>query len=463
MDEISSHIADISDSETLSGYVLGFTVGTFVQMLELEEKTCTLIVRSKGRSGAMYFKKGVMLNAQFGDLEGEVAAYTMLAWDDAQLKLENRCPIKKRSIRASLTRMILEASRRRDESGFAKGPGDELKHAIRLVKGHHFKDAHQRLTAYLKKNSKNSDAWLWYSRCFGNLDAIVSSLKKCAQYAAPNPQIAEELNKVELARAHITSAYLRRCPFCWTPLNRNADDCHYCKASLVINNALSRDTLDRIDSKLLIESVTSYTDIVAREHNIKALFCLCLANCNLNKVREALDLLNEAARANPDNKFISDQLNILINSVATRLNRFENSATDTAGRPDIKPKLEVKRDRKKILVVDDSPTTRKVVVLTLKQKGYAIVEAQDGLEALSKIDEERPDLILLDIILPKMDGYRILSIIKENKELRDIPVILLTSKDGIINKVKGKLAGSAAYLTKPFEPRELISTVRKHI
>jgi twitching motility two-component system response regulator PilG len=92
-----------------------------------------------------------------------------------------------------------------------------------------------------------------------------------------------------------------------------------------------------------------------------------------------------------------------------------------------------------------------------------MIEAQDGLEALSKIDEERPDLVLLDIILPKMDGYKILSIIKENRELKDIPVVMLTSKDGLIDKFKGKMAGSNAYLTKPFEPTDLISTVNKYI
>ena len=217
-----------------------------------------------------------------------------------------------------------------------------------------------------------------------------------------------------------------------------------------------------MDSKLLIEAVTQYTDVVARENNIKATFFLCLANCNLNKVEEALDLLNEATRINPENKFLADQLNLLITKVATRLNRYESIEAETNG---TQKKHAIKNTNavKKILVVDDSPTTRKVVVLTLKQKGYTIVEAQDGLEALSKIDEERPDLILLDIILPKMDGYKILSIIKENKDFKDTPVIMLTSKDGIINKVKGKLAGSAAYLTKPFQPKELLETVGKHI
>ena len=82
-----------------------------------------------------------------------------------------------------------------------------------------------------------------------------------------------------------------------------------------------------------------------------------------------------------------------------------------------------------------------------------------GCEGVDK--KYNPDLVLLDIILPKMDGYKILSIIKNNPELKDIPVIMLTSKDGILNKVKGKVSGCEAYLTKPFDPQELIETVAK--
>jgi twitching motility two-component system response regulator PilG len=116
-----------------------------------------------------------------------------------------------------------------------------------------------------------------------------------------------------------------------------------------------------------------------------------------------------------------------------------------------------------ILVVEDSSTTRKVISITLSRQGYRVVEAADGLEALSKISEERPDLIMLDVILPKMDGYKILSIIKGNKEFKDIPVIMLTSKDGFINKMKGKMAGSTAYLTKPFDPDKMIAEIQKHV
>ena len=111
----------------------------------------------------------------------------------------------------------------------------------------------------------------------------------------------------------------------------------------------------------------------------------------------------------------------------------------------------------------DSATTRKVIAITLTRNGYRVMEAGDGMEALSKISEERPNLIMLDVILPKMDGYKILAIIKKNEEFKDIPVIMLTSKDGFLNKMKGRMSGAAAYLTKPFDPEKMLQEIKKHL
>jgi len=119
--------------------------------------------------------------------------------------------------------------------------------------------------------------------------------------------------------------------------------------------------------------------------------------------------------------------------------------------------------RKKILVVEDSSTTRKVIAVTLSQNDYQVIEACDGIEALSRLNEHKPDLIILDIILPKMDGYKILSIIKSNSDFKETPVIMLTSKDSFFSKVKGRMAGSTAYLTKPFDPQKLLETIRKNL
>lgn len=447
-----------------TGYINGFPVSSLIQVLELEQKTCTLEVSAGGKSGCLYLEKGVVLDAETEDLSGEEAAILILGWENARIKLIDECRKTRKDIKSSLTRLILDASRRKDELTHADTPTDDLTLGIRFAEGNHFKKAHALISIYLKSNPKSSKAWLWYSRCLGSIKAIASALDNCSRLMPNNNQILEEVDKVQQAGRCVKDTVVRRCPFCWAPLNRDARYCHYCKARLSISAALDEKTLEEVNSKYLIDAVTRYTDVVARENNVKAVYYLCLANCNLNKAEEALDLLNETSRTNPDNKFLSDQLNVVIKHLATQLNTYEQTTVQPR---EVRSKSAAKTgsgdSRKKILVVEDSPTTRKVVVLTLKQKGYILVEAKDGLEALSRINEERPDLVLLDIVLPKMDGYRILSIIKKTPELKDTPVILLTSKDGLINKVKGRLAGSTAYLTKPFEPRELIETVRKYI
>ncbi len=118
---------------------------------------------------------------------------------------------------------------------------------------------------------------------------------------------------------------------------------------------------------------------------------------------------------------------------------------------------------KKILVVEDSPTTRKVIKTQLKNNGFQVVESDDGIKALSTMALEKPDLVILDVMLPKLDGYSILYMIRHSNDLKDTPVLMLTSKAKLTDKVRGKLSSANAYLTKPFDPDNLIAEVEKHI
>jgi twitching motility two-component system response regulator PilG len=116
-----------------------------------------------------------------------------------------------------------------------------------------------------------------------------------------------------------------------------------------------------------------------------------------------------------------------------------------------------------VLVVDDSPTVRKIVQLTLQRERIHVVTAGDGLSALAAVADEQPDLILLDIMLPRMDGYNICQVVRRNMAFRDMPIIMLSGKDGLFDKMRGKLAGSTEYITKPFDSAELVQTVKRHL
>src|SRR5437764_14400948 len=116
-----------------------------------------------------------------------------------------------------------------------------------------------------------------------------------------------------------------------------------------------------------------------------------------------------------------------------------------------------------VLVVDDSPTVRKIVQMTLQREHIRVITASDGLSALTSVADEMPAVILLDIQLPRMDGYHICQIIRKNLQFRQIPIIMLSGKDGLFDKMRGRLAGSTEYLTKPFDSAELVQTVKKHL
>lgn len=117
----------------------------------------------------------------------------------------------------------------------------------------------------------------------------------------------------------------------------------------------------------------------------------------------------------------------------------------------------------KIMVIDDSKTIRGSAKLFLTQAGYEVVVVEDGFLALSAVMDEMPDLLFVDIIMPKLDGYQTCKIIKQHPDFKDLPIIILSSKDGVIDKAKGKFIGSDEYLTKPFTKDAIIKTVQKYV
>ena len=117
----------------------------------------------------------------------------------------------------------------------------------------------------------------------------------------------------------------------------------------------------------------------------------------------------------------------------------------------------------KILVVDDSKTIRRTAETLLAKQGCEVFTAVDGFDALAKIADHRPDIIFVDIMMPRLDGYQTCSLIKHNKVFKDTPVIMLSSKDGLFDRARGRLVGSEQYLTKPFTKDELIGAIATHV
>ena len=115
----------------------------------------------------------------------------------------------------------------------------------------------------------------------------------------------------------------------------------------------------------------------------------------------------------------------------------------------------------KVLVIDDSNTIRRSAEIFLRQGGHEVVLAEDGFDALAKVNDHAPQLIFCDILMPRLDGYQTCAIIKRNPKFAHVPVIMLSSKDGLFDKARGRMVGSEEYLTKPFTKEQLLRAVEQ--
>ena len=118
-------------------------------------------------------------------------------------------------------------------------------------------------------------------------------------------------------------------------------------------------------------------------------------------------------------------------------------------------------DGTRVLVIDDSNTIRRSAEIFLRQGGYQVVLAEDGFDALAKVNDYEPTLIFCDILMPRLDGYQTCAIIKRNPRFAHVPVVMLSSKDGVFDKARGRMVGSQDYLTKPFTKDQLLQTVQQ--
>jgi twitching motility two-component system response regulator PilG len=120
-------------------------------------------------------------------------------------------------------------------------------------------------------------------------------------------------------------------------------------------------------------------------------------------------------------------------------------------------------DGLRVMVIDDSKTIRRTAETLLKREGADVTTATDGFEALAKIADQRPQIIFVDIMMPRLDGYQTCALIKNNQMFKQTPVIMLSSKDGLFDKARGRIVGSEQYVTKPFTRDELLDAIRKHV
>ncbi|MBV6289785.1 twitching motility response regulator PilG [Pseudomonas aegrilactucae] len=117
----------------------------------------------------------------------------------------------------------------------------------------------------------------------------------------------------------------------------------------------------------------------------------------------------------------------------------------------------------KVMVIDDSKTIRRTAEMLLAEAGCEVITAVDGFDALAKIVDHVPGIIFVDVLMPRLDGYQTCLLVKQNRAFKDIPVIMLSSRDGLFDKARGRQVGSDQFLTKPFSKEELLDAIRAHV
>lgn len=263
--------------------------------------------------------------------------------------------------------------------------------------------------------------------------------------AAESVAAADENEETE---GHITDGYY--CPFCDAENEAQAYVCKTCFAMLSLSDLemlLAHQQADRDIVDFAVEQMEAERG--KRELDEYELKALGIGHLNLKNFEQGLAYLQESQRLNPNDVLLGGQINALSLRLAEIRAQAEVHDSMVKG--------------KTILVVDDSATVRKLIAGKLEKSGHEVVCAVDGVDALEKIEEMVPDLILLDINMPRMDGYQVCKLIRNNHATENVPVVMISGKDGFFDKVRGRMSGTTGYITKPFGPETLMKALETYI
>lgn len=282
----------------------------------------------------------------------------------------------------------------------------------------------------------------------GRVDQVLEPIREAD--AAPAVDVFDRVEVApEQAPIHTKSEF-SLCPFCSAENDRQMLICDSCQSVLSLTDMEMILNQQHANKELLRVAVES----MERENesfgiSAEKMASLGVGHINLKNYRQGYYFLQEAIRMNPSNVILEAQ----VNALAIRLAEIEEQFKPVDGMSKIR----------KILVVDDSATVRKLISGKLEKCGHEVICAVDGVDAMAKINDLVPDLILLDITMPRMDGYQVCKLIRGNDATKDVPVVMISGKDGFFDKVRGKMAGTTGYITKPFGPETLMKTVETYL
>jgi twitching motility two-component system response regulator PilG len=415
------------------------------------------------REGFLHLRNGAIVAAEFGDLTGNGAALDMARWKLAEISELESNPVIKKNVYLSIKEIERIFHDLQIEHLTPSDYDDqaELEQAVLLIHQFRYREAGALLSKIIKYNRFNYIAWIWYSRLLGNMDSIRKAVDEAQKWGDHEPDVYRELKKIGVGMADISEGKVKRCLFCWTPLNPKSFKCSYCHSLQSIKKEKHDPGIRKSDLK---ESINLYIGGLKQDRqNGHTGYTLAVGLFNLGMKEKALQYLDYILKKHPTNQVYSSARQLLTSMMPKRSTVLNKGAKTATNRFSTATSVANAQDSTTILVVEDSPTARKVIKMVLTREGFGIVEASSGEEALQQAKTARPNLVLLDVMLPDMSGFDVLPLLREQEHLIDIPVVMLTGKKGSADRMKGMLAGSAEYLTKPFDPKKLTNVIKKYV
>ncbi len=360
-----------------------------------------------------------------------------------------------------------------------------LQEGINAARNNRKEEGRELLLELTQLDALNEVAWLW-------LATLAKDVEEAARYTARvlqiNPQnerakawmeklrppvapplpIVMDAASASALNTHASSGW--SCPLCLHETIRAFSHCPHCEAVVSLTSLDEILNNKAVNLPLIRDAVRRLEDQAEREgehpdHN--TLFNLGLGYLNLNRLDDGAKYLRRASELKLKDARLKAQVESLLERMCETAAAAEIAVTSAMNTPSplaepaSLPMTEAS-GAYTILVVDDSPTIRKLVTMTLEKYGHHVLSATNGLDALNKLKEVVPDLILSDINMPHMDGYQLCKMIRGNSVTRSVPVIMLSGKDGIFDKLRGRMVGATAYITKPFEIDSLLQLIDMH-
>ncbi len=426
---------------------------------QLGRDSVDIEVRQDHHLGTVKLRQGQVVFVACGAFIGNGALLTLAAVRGGEIRTTATAQIAENNISFGLTlveRLLEKAAPPPSLVALARITA-EVEEAIHLI--HQFKhsEAAAKLVAVLRVNRYYYPAWLWHSRLSTRVDFLRKALAEARKWGNADPTVLREAAKIE-PQLTDTGETVKRCIYCRSLISAGDRRCLTCQGLLQLPESGAYGEPSR--SAELVASLEAYQE-ESRLHpeNGRVAYCLCLGQLSLGHKEEAEQWVDRTLAINPHQPIFLKAKALLRQSRPV----MATVVVPPQPQPSQPVPATVPATGKTILVVEDSQTSRKVISMLLGRRGYTIVEAKSGTEAMEYLDGHVPDLVLLDVMLPDMSGYEVLTRLRQSPGSAEVPVVMLTGKNKPSDRLQGLFHGTNEYLTKPFDPSKLMAVLEKFL